>query len=367
MSKENEQHQRLLEDYQSASITEEERDILMTAVASGQADDALETALDEAWRKIEPASGDDGKALPFEKSEVYKLLHSETTIKTEEPVDSAGQRNTSGRWYWVAAASVIGLLLAGGWLLGWFANSRDPLTDIPDTYLSKTNKDTAPREIVLSDGTVVRLLPGASIHYPPAFSKAAREVYLTGDAFFDVSHQQGKRFVVHGLDLSAEVLGTSFWVRQDAATGASQIEVRSGKVQVTANHTQKEANKSHDGVLVLPNHKVSYMRNAGDLQLLLADSLLPDPKLLMAKEEVNGSSFLKFENPTRLEIILKELSDLYGIAITVSTPDLNNCLVTGDLSRQDLSGKLDVICLSVSAEHVQNGKDIVIKGQGCPQ
>lgn len=86
-------------------------------------------------------------------------------------------------------------------------------------------------QLQLSDGTQVWLNAGSSLRFPVAFSAGQRDVYLEGEAFFEVTHN-GSPFSVHSGETEVAVLGTKFNVsayRDDAAVITTLVE---GKVKV---------------------------------------------------------------------------------------------------------------------------------------
>ena len=90
-----------------------------------------------------------------------------------------------------------------------------------------------PQRLRLADGSVVTLAPQSQLRYPAQFAAASREVYLEGEAFFEVSKDPRRPFRVHSGAWVTQVLGTKFNV--SAVPGASQLAVSlvEGKVQVT--------------------------------------------------------------------------------------------------------------------------------------
>lgn len=68
-------------------------------------------------------------------------------------------------------------------------------------------------DVTLSDGTKVWLNSGSRLVYPNNFKGSKREVFLQGEAFFDVAHNKEKPFHVYAKDVDVKVLGTSFNVR----------------------------------------------------------------------------------------------------------------------------------------------------------
>lgn len=91
--------------------------------------------------------------------------------------------------------------------------------------------------LVLSDGTKVWLNAESSLSYPVGFSGNTREVTLTGEAYFEVTHDATKPFIVHTAETAVQVLGTSFDVSayKTEATIATLVE---GKVKVNAGKTE---------------------------------------------------------------------------------------------------------------------------------
>ena len=90
-----------------------------------------------------------------------------------------------------------------------------------------------PQRLRLADGSVVTLAPQSQLRYPAQFGAGSREVYLEGEAFFEVSKDPKRPFRVHSGAWVTQVLGTKFNV--SAVPGASQLAVSlvEGKVQVT--------------------------------------------------------------------------------------------------------------------------------------
>jgi ferric-dicitrate binding protein FerR (iron transport regulator) len=93
-------------------------------------------------------------------------------------------------------------------------------------------------KIVLSDGTMVWLNSASSLKFPFAFSNTKREVYLTGEAYFEVAKNPAKPFIVHTEQTTVQVLGTSFNVNaydQNNITTAlveGSVKTWSGEQQV---------------------------------------------------------------------------------------------------------------------------------------
>ena len=128
-----------------------------------------------------------------------------------------------------AQMAVILLLLASV-LGGVFYHTR-PAPAL--TYCVYRTPAGQPQRLRLADGSVVTLAPQSQLRYPAQFGAGSREVYLEGEAFFEVSKDPKRPFRVHSGAWVTQVLGTKFNV--SAVPGASQLAVSlvEGKVQVT--------------------------------------------------------------------------------------------------------------------------------------
>lgn len=86
----------------------------------------------------------------------------------------------------------------------------------------------------LSDGTRVVLGPASSLRYPAAFGAASRDVELTGEGFFEVTHDSAHPFRVHAAHAAAEDVGTSFAVRAYPEDSVVRVVVTEGSVSLGA-------------------------------------------------------------------------------------------------------------------------------------
>jgi len=87
-------------------------------------------------------------------------------------------------------------------------------------------------EISLSDGTHVWLNAGSRLIYPSRFVDKIREVFLTGEAFFDVQKNEKHPFIVKTTDVNIEVLGTKFNVSAYPEDYSVQTVLTEGSVEI---------------------------------------------------------------------------------------------------------------------------------------
>lgn len=118
------------------------------------------------------------------------------------------------------------------------------------------------KKILLPDGTNVILNSGSLFIYPDKFDKDSRKVYLTGEAFFDVAHNEKQPFTVHTGRLNIEVLGTKFNVEAYSDDSEITTTLKQGKVKLSA-----ALHPERGSILMNPNEQVIYNVKSGKMQL----------------------------------------------------------------------------------------------------
>lgn len=121
-------------------------------------------------------------------------------------------------------------------------------------------------ELTLEDGSVIMLNAATTLKYPKHFSGKTREVYLEGEAFFKISPNPQKPFIVHSGALSTQVLGTSFNIRAYQGMDQIKVNVATGKVAV-------RLAKKNIGFL-LPNQQLRFDRDKQVAELSSYDAAL---------------------------------------------------------------------------------------------
>src|ERR1019366_6846207 len=102
-------------------------------------------------------------------------------------------------------------------------------------------------KIVLSDGSVVTLNSETTLRYPAEFNGQTREVYLDGEAFFDVAKDHKHPFIVHAGKMNVRVLGTAFNIKSYANDATSETTLIRGAIEVTM------SDRPSDRIILKPN------------------------------------------------------------------------------------------------------------------
>jgi len=134
------------------------------------------------------------------------------------------------RWMWTAAAAASVLILMGIGSL-WFSSVEEPSKDVAWLAFETAHKERI--QLVLPDSTKVWLNAGSRIEYPENFGAVARQVKLSGEAYFDVTRQEKQPFYVTTEKLQVQVLGTKFTVSDYPKDSSAETVLVSGKVNVS--------------------------------------------------------------------------------------------------------------------------------------
>jgi transmembrane sensor len=348
----------LLDIYVSGRITPDEHDELLELLSTHRYDDLLA----ESIRHDLESSTQQGADIPPHIAEeiVRNIFTAEKNTARVLPV--SGARHFISKW--MVAAAIVILAAAGLYFLLPVEKAADNQYTfaalIPDSMVAKTNNSGKPEIFQLSDGTSVTMQPGSSLHYARHFAADKREVFLEGEAFFRVSKNPGKPFLVYYNNIVTKVLGTSFNINTNASTGNIEVAVKTGRVQVFENEKLLSGSRNK-AVIITPNQKAVYKTLDRVFETLLIE--VPQPIVVDEKEEPLPVPFVYHEE--KMLEVFKLIENNYGIEIVVENSNINNCEFTGDVSKQDLYTKLKIICLTMNATYEINGTKILIKGKGC--
>jgi transmembrane sensor len=296
-------------------------------------------------------------------NEIYRLSHA---IGEKTAKKSTIWRRLRPNWYHMAA-SVLLLIFAGWWLNKQTALQQQSdqykaiLSQIKEPLAEVRNTSDKAQLVVLEDGSSVLLQPQSRITYPKKFEKNRREVFLNGEAFFEVAKNPDKPFYVYARTLATKVLGTSFKVSAFDNDKEVKVVVKTGKVSVFPMTKEaladERATEKLGGMILTPNQQITYAAK----ELRLTRSLIPDPKLL--ELPIQRQSF-EFKG-TPISEVFETLEKSYGVKIIFDGEVMHNCYLTASLADEPLFEKINLICKTIGAEYEQMDASIIINSKGC--
>lgn len=350
----------LLDRYVNGIITVDEQDELFELIGSGRFDPDLEAHIDLCLSNT--AALDQADLPPHISEEIVRqIMLAEKSTAALIPLEP--RRRTAWK-KWTIAASVA-ILISVGWLLFKPAHEKDEfLAQVGEKQSSLSNLSDTVQMLRLADGSRIDLQPGAKLYHPVRFSDTLREVFLDGDAFFDIAPNPHQPFVVYGRHIVTRVLGTSFRIQTNPETGAEEVEVRTGRVQVSENSRMNKTAGTVSPVIVTPNQKAIFEPDRR--QLLTTLVAQPQPVALQPHRSKTSTTVRSFKYDQQiLSKILDDLEAVYAIEIITENPALDDCVFTGDISDDNLFTQLKILCLATHSSYEVNGTRILIRGQGC--
>lgn len=280
-----------------------------------------------------------------------------------------------GRWFtrWVRVAAVVALVSLGVW---WFLQrqSADAPAGTMRAYQQVAEQRSGPLRqvrnetdtsqlIILPDGSQVTLRKGSQLCFPRTASARQREVFLVGEAFFNVVRRPKQPFMVYTTTLTTKVLGTSFTVRAYADDKEANVIVRTGKVSVFTNPDGEKLGESaskQPAFILTPNQQLTFDRQAKQMKRSLV--ALPEPIVLPAVQ----AQLMVFDH-TPVVSVFKKLEAAYGILINYDADLLAGCELTAEFGSESLFDKLDLICRATESRYEVIDAQVVIYSKGCRQ
>lgn len=230
-------------------------------------------------------------------------------------------------------------------------------------YSERVNNSHYPLKMILSDGSSIVLQPNSSLRYPQSFDPDHRQVYLEGEALFDIARDPRRPFLVYANELVTKVLGTSFSVRAYENEPNVIVEVRSGKVSVfpqpVGTETEDTDNPRREGLVLSPNQQAVYSRE----DARLTKSLFENPSLLIPEEEQRNFEFVD----AKMQDVFEALEKAYGVEIVYDEEIMSGCYLNASLTDESLQTKLSLICKAVNATYEIMDTHIIVYGRGCSE
>lgn len=225
------------------------------------------------------------------------------------------------------------------------------VTEHKQTLKTEYNTITTPRggqyQITLPDGTGVWLNSASSITFPTSFNGNERLVKISGEAYFEVTHQHSKEstelmpFVVEVATSRITVLGTRFNVNAYADEEALRTTLVEGSVKIS---------NGKNTTLIIPGEQASLKLGEANYKIVH-----PDIEEVLAWK--NGKFLFRNANA---QSIMRQLSRWYDIDIR-STEDLSGISFSGGISRKDRIEKLlELLELDGRLKFTMNGNVLTV-------
>ncbi|MCB9314557.1 MAG: FecR domain-containing protein [Lewinellaceae bacterium] len=239
------------------------------------------------------------------------------------------------RTFWLRAAAVFLVAIAAVY---WWQTATTP-DPIRIAAVEAILIDT------LNDGSVVTLEQRSALTLHTKFNRRERRLHLEGEAYFEVAPDTTRPFVVEVQDLQVQVVGTAFTVDNLTDKNKVIVTVSEGKVKVSI---------KGQTLLLGPGDQVTYDISNAQLQRTVQEQGTP----------VFKNRIFQFD-ATPLQVVVKQLSESYGVEISLNKAQLENCPLTARYNNLTLDRVLNLVAESFSFKIEKSGKGYVLVGEGC--
>ena len=250
-------------------------------------------------------------------------------------------------WRSVAAVLLIGICFSVFYYQ--YALKTKPAANLEVTKTPSRSKS----KIYLTDGSVVTLNSETVLRYPGSFDGPTREVYLNGEAFFNVAKDHKHPFIVHAGKMSIRVLGTAFNVKSYSSESQSETTLIRGAIEVTL------ADRPSDRIILKPNEKL--ILNSTTIQKHVANnhSIALAHDSVLSNYALTNLTHFKINDTTIVEtswvnnkLVFKDevFNDLanqmerwYGVKIKFKNESVKDYRFTGIFEKEGLTEALNAL------------------------
>jgi|GEM_PF-134603 len=306
-------------------------------------------------------------AAQFEADREYFLQQWKQRRQAPEvfvPLGGSGMRRRPRRRVWAAMAVL--LLLAGGALLWHYRPAfRNAPAAKATVYHAKAGER---KQLRLPDGSAILLNGGSTITVAADFNQRSRNVYLSGEAYFEVAPDAGQPFMVHTPAILIKVLGTTFNVKAYPEDTVTETALLEGAIQVYASSSAGRSGLPENGVLLSSRRKLQVANPEAKAGLPSATRLqasryrvipLTGDTALNKPLETDWTRGRLTFNDQPFDIIARELERWYGVKIRFEDAQLKQYRFVATFDKESIDQVLRAL-QATSSFHYRRLQDTII-------
>jgi ferric-dicitrate binding protein FerR (iron transport regulator) len=212
----------------------------------------------------------------------------------------------------------------------------------PALYTQKNDSAVKVMQVQLGDGSKIWLNTDASLSYPKKFSDSSRDVAMTGEAYFEITEDKDKPFIITTAHSNITVLGTSFNVH--AGVEETSVIVNTGKINVS----------TEDGIHqeILESGQMAIVNNTE-----LTKGLNPNMNFMAWQ-----SGEFHFDSAD-LPTVVEDLNTYYKNQLMIDEDSKFNCALTGSFYKAPLMEILETLVLTCGVTVNRENNRFIIKSQ----
>jgi ferric-dicitrate binding protein FerR (iron transport regulator) len=309
--------------------------------------------------------------------ELLNLRMKDSTGNSEKPLklEITGKPNKNFAYYFLRIAAALLLFYSLG-ISVYYLGSTQKIE-----YSEVTTQKGEKTKLVLADGTRIWLNAASTLRYPNKLDKGEINMYLNGEAFFDVTKKNNRKLNVNTSNIRIQVLGTSFNVKSYDEDDHIETTLVRGSILIDG----KIENKVIEGpILLKPNQQATFTKGAKDFRVKrvsekdeTAGELLSDEKTnterlkpsltIFEKVEVNDFTAWKdhvlvFKSES-LSDLSKKMERWYNVEININDATLKNSRYTGIFEKETIEQAMEALSLSLPFDYTIDKNEITIKAK----
>jgi len=218
---------------------------------------------------------------------------------------------------------------------------------VVQTLAMKTERNI--QQDTLPDGSIAVLNKNSKLDYKFSSRNKTRTVKLTGEAYFEVKHEEEKPFIIESDEVLIKDIGTAFNVKAYPDSDTVVVTVESGEVQF---YTLK-----NPGLFLKAGESGIYNKSLKEFSRLVK----ADTNILAYKTKI-----FNFKN-TELKKAIEMINEIYDSKIKLSNPVIGNCRLTVNFNNDKIDDIADIIAETLGLTVEKKGEEFILSGNGCNQ
>lgn len=339
----------LIHKYLSGECSDSEKDIVKRWIREDPKHKEFMDLIENIW-EVTPRDevNVDAKAAwdQFKYRVIDEKSEHDKTMPRQSPAHNIFR--AKARWYkkpvTYAAAAVFMLLVVLFFVME--QNGIDDKTPVEPTMQKVMTEKGERTNVKLNDGTRVILSTESTLRIPSNYGEEERILYLSGEAFFEVTHDESRPFIVYSGNVYTEDLGTKFNIRAFPGDQEIEVAVAEGKVELG----KRESEGQNDSVELNPN-QVGSVSADGTIAMRNTEDLVKYVGWTEGK--------FKFDN-TPFRNVVDHLERWYDVECVVRDSELLDRRFTATFSNESLSYVLRLISASMDIQYEEKEEKGII-------
>lgn len=233
---------------------------------------------------------------------------------------------------------------------------------IPDSTFSYKTANGEKKVITLSDSTKIWLNAGSSLRIDEAYGKGSRKVYLSGEALFDVIHDESQLFIVYTDKYEVKDLGTVFNVKAYPDDKQSETALIKGKIEIQMVNSART-------ILLSPNQK-AVINDRGEFNVEEKEAPSEGSSIKLLPLSYNRKDNTVIETAwtqNRLEIVNEDFREMkdklerwFDVKITIEDNEVGKYPFTATFEKENIHQVLQALQSAYHFNYTIKGSEISI-------